>query len=61
MSDPYSAKMTTTMMDARVQSGASQQIHESRKWPVWVRILIILGLSGALWTLIIGGVLYLMR
>lgn len=60
MSDPITVKMNQPLIGERTADRAIDQDDRNRKWPVWVRVLIILSISAGLWTLIIAGIRFLL-
>ncbi|MCR9268699.1 MAG: hypothetical protein ACX94B_02745 [Henriciella sp.] len=60
MSDPITVKMNQPFIGERTADHAIDQDDRNRKWPVWVRVLIILSISAGLWTLIIAGIRFLL-
>ncbi|MEO0956263.1 MAG: hypothetical protein AAFY12_14805, partial [Pseudomonadota bacterium] len=59
MSDPISVKIDPPFIGERTAKHAIDQDDRERKWPVWIRILIILSISAGLWTLIFAGIRFL--
>lgn len=55
MSDPLLMKIDQPIIGDRATHGALAEDASGRKWPVWMRLLIILGISAGLWTLILYG------
>jgi hypothetical protein len=58
MSDPILLKLNATMIDDRAISRDGYAVNIDRKWPVWIRLLVIGGIAAALWTLIISGAIW---
>jgi len=58
MSDFIPVKIHAPLMRDHALEHPGYDLDVSRKWPVWVRLLVISAIAGALWTLIIGGVVW---
>ncbi|MEP1144654.1 MAG: hypothetical protein ABJH52_13115 [Henriciella sp.] len=56
MSDPLLMKIDHPMIGDHAASHALAETVRGPKWPVWVRLLIMFGISAGLWTLIMYGV-----
>lgn len=59
MRDPLHAKAHSTAAHPRVLESTQLEDTHNGKWPVWVRVVFIVSVSVALWTLIIKSALLL--
>lgn len=60
MNELVSPKFHTPLLPESLAEHDRQDEFGYTKWPVWLRTVIILGLSAGLWTLIIAGLVMLL-